>query len=229
MKVSQSLCSLLAAAVLPAGAQVTSSEFRPEIDAYLNAGPRTRLIFQESLNLRGSSSPSRDRLAGYFEIALRPILRRRLREHPDVFRSRYLSFRGGYQYSTPVADGSGAPENRVIAEITACYPLPGGIVVTDRNRGDFRFMRPAFSARYRNRLWLERDLTFSTFQFTPYAYDEIFFDTRYDAWSRNRVVLGLQFPAGAHSVAEPYLLYELRSRGSTHRVRAFGFKLSLYL
>jgi hypothetical protein len=41
--------------------------------------------------------------------------------------------------------------------------------------------------------------------FTPYVYDEIFFDGRYGAWTANRVALGVQFPV-SKGVIEPYLL-----------------------
>jgi len=44
-------------------------------------------------------------------------------------------------------------ENRAIAETTARYPLPGKIVIADRNRGDFRFIKgQGFSDAVRNRL-----------------------------------------------------------------------------
>ena len=92
-------------------------------------------------------------------VALRPLFRRELRRQPDVFRNRYLTFRTGYHYNASTNNGRTSHENLILVKSTARYSLPLGIVLKDRNRGDFRFVqgRP-FSARYRNRLWVEHDV-----------------------------------------------------------------------
>jgi uncharacterized protein DUF2490 len=224
------LClAVLVAATQPAAAQDTPLEFRPTVDVYVNQGSRTRILFQYSLNENRPARDSRGHFAYYLEFALRPVLRRELRRREDVFRKRYLTFRAGYQYTTSLTNGNASSEKRSIAELTAQYPLPGGFAIRDRSRGDFRFVNgQPFSARYRNRLWLDRDLKFRGLVFTPYAYDEIYFDTRYDAWSSNRIALGLQIPAGPHVVAEPYFQQQVNSRSTPRVIDALGLKFSLY-
>jgi hypothetical protein len=108
--------------------------------------------------------------------------------------------------------------------------LPWLLVISDRNRGEVRFIQgQPFSTRYRNRLRLARDVQYGWFNCTPYVYDEIFYDTRYDQWTRNQYALGTQFPVSPHVILEPYYLRQ-NSRHSTYpHIDAFGFKLNLYL
>ena len=109
------------------------------------------------------------------------MFRRELRDRADVYRNRYLTFRAGYRYRTSLTPGASVSENRGIVEVTPRYLLPWQLVVSDRNRGEFRFVKgQTFSTRYRNRLQLERDIKYGTFVFTPYVYDEIFYD--YPVW-----------------------------------------------
>jgi hypothetical protein len=217
------------AAAMPAAAQDVQSQFKPEVDVYFAQGSRTRFIFNGALTQAANGQSSEGEFISYFEIALRPMFRRELRNTQDVFRRRFLTFRAGYEYRTSFI-GSASHENRGIAELTARYPLAAGIVIVDRNRGDFRFVKGrSFSARYRNRLWIERDTKLGAFAFTPYIYDEIFYDSRYDTFTTDRAAAGVQFPVGIHVVLEPYFQAQLESRGATRHTRTLGFKISLFL
>jgi hypothetical protein len=64
--------------------------------------------------------------------------------------------------------------------------------------------------------------------FTLYAYDEIFYDTRYDAWSTNRYAMGVQVPADRHLVVEPYVLRRNDHRSSVPRTNALGLRFNLF-
>jgi hypothetical protein len=222
-------CVLFLFIALTATAQETTQDFRPRVDLYVNQGSRTRLLFRFTYDENAQEPKSHGSFASYVEFALRPVFRRELRRQEDVFRQRYLTFRAGYQYTTSFLKNDSSSENRAIAELTARYPVPYGIVITDRNRGDFRFVKgQPFSARYRNRLRVERDLKVGWFAVTPYVYDEIFYDTRYDAWSTNRIGTGAQFPAGPHVVVEPYVFYQVNSHSSPRRTETLGLTLSFY-
>ncbi len=75
---------------------------------------------------------------------------------------------------------------------------------------------------------LERDIKHGSFAFTPYVYDEIFYDTRYDQWTPNRYAFGFQFPVGPHVVLEPYYLRQDGNRSNPPHVNAFGLKVNFY-
>jgi hypothetical protein len=141
----------------------------------------------------------------------------------------YLNFRTGYQYITSLSGNPSSSENRAIAELTARYPLPASFVILSRHRGDFRWVRgQKFSTRYRHRLWIERDMKVGRVGLSPYVYDEVYYDTRYDAWTTNRVALGIQFPAGPHLVLEPYVQRQENSRSTPRYTNSVGFKFNLF-
>jgi hypothetical protein len=221
--------ALLAFAALPAVAQDSRREWRPEFDLYVSDGERVRFVFENRLTESSAAGYTQGSFQASIDVAMRPLFRRRIRRQPDVFRNRYLTFRTGYRYLPGVNNGKWSAENRMIAEFTTRYPLPLGIVLRDRSRGDFRFVHgQPFSARYRNRLWVERDLVLGKLAVTPYVYDEIYFDGRYGAWTTNRVVLGMQFPVSKW-VIEPYILRQHNTRSTPFRIDAFGLKVSLFL
>jgi Protein of unknown function (DUF2490) len=210
-------------------AQDPRQEFRPEFDLYVSEGSRVRFLFQGAAVESTNAAHSQGASAYFVELALKPLLRRALRQDADVFRRRYLTFRAGYERFTTINNGNVTSENRSILEFTGRYPLSHGFAIVDRNRQESRWVEGRnFSVRYRNRLWVERDLRFKAFAFTPYVYDEVYFDTRFHAWSANRQACGVQVPVATRFVLEPYLLRQVNYQGSPSRIHALGFKFSAF-
>jgi hypothetical protein len=225
--VTAAILLYVAAGDLPG--QNSIREFWPEVDVYVQHGERVRFILQDIFTLAPETHSSRGNFTCWAEVALRPLLRVDLRHQNDVFRKRFLTFRAGYRYIANLENSSSSPEQRSLAELNARYALPGKFVLSDRNRGEFRFIRgQPFSMRYRNRLGLERDLAIGSFAFTPYVYDEYYFDTRYGAWSAVRYSAGVQVPVGRHVSLEPYLSWRINKQSSRRHTAALGFKLNLY-
>jgi Protein of unknown function (DUF2490) len=219
---------LFAISALGAAAQ-TQDEFWPEVDLFVQTNEATRVVIKNSMN-EDRDTDYREGTFGFFvEAALKPIFRRKLREREDVFRKRFLTFRGGYQYTNSMAAGDHNRESRGILEFTGRYPLPLQIVAIDRNRGEFRFIHgQAFSARYRNRLRLERDLKIGRFAITPFGYAEAFYNTRYAAWNQNRLAVGVEIPAGPHVVFQPHFIRQNDTRSDPTHVDALALTLNLY-
>lgn len=119
-------------------------------------------------------------------------------------------------------------------------PKSGGLLLSDRNREDFRFVNGDFSFRYRNRVTIEREFhVFKQRNMTPYASGEVFYDTRYDVWNRNRWTVGVQIslrPGPLRKMLLPqrqviFDLYYTRqndSRSETQHVNDIGAALALY-
>ena len=188
-----------------------------------------RFCFVNSFNQDQSNRNQQGSFTYYVEVALKPVFRRELRNRYDVFRRRYLTFRAGYQYTTSFVPDDSSSEHRIIAESTSRYRLPAAIVVSDRNRGEFRFIKgQPFSMRYRNKLNVERDVRFRQFEFTPYAYAEVFYDTRYTAWNRNRWAAGIQIPAGSHMEVDTFVVRQQDTRATPRWVNALGLTWNLY-
>jgi hypothetical protein len=227
---TQVLCLLFVGAwSVPAAGQSAGGEFWPEVGIYIQQGSAIRFGFVGSASSNPITHDWLGNFTFYAETALKPVFRYELRNRADVYRNRYLTFRGGYRYRTSLTPGASVSENRGILEVTSRYRLPWHLVVADRNRGEFRFIKgQTFSTRYRNRLWLERDFKYGSFVLTPYVYDEIFYDTRYGQWTPNRYAFGVELPVGQHVVLEPYYLRQNGNRSDPPHVNVLGFKLNLY-
>jgi hypothetical protein len=220
---------LLAGAATSARAQETKNEFWPEFDTFVKHGGRIRVVFVDAFNQDQNTRNRQGSFSYFLDFALKPIFRRELREKDDVFRRRFLTFRAGYQFTTSFVSGDPSSERRAIAESTARCPLPGKFVVLDRNRGEFRFITgQPFSIRYRNRLWAERDVKLARLVFTPFAYGEIDYNTRFNAWTTNRYAAGIEFPVGPHVVIEPYMLRQNDTRANPRHLQALGLTFNLY-
>jgi Protein of unknown function (DUF2490) len=225
------LFSLTAGCMAVAAASPNAQEeFWPEVDGYVALSPSTRLQFRTSFKNHPMGDSWEGNFGIHLDLALRPVFRRELRERGDAFKRRFLSFRTGYEYLTNLTDHS-APyvERRWIVECSSRFLLPGKAILSDRNRGDLRLVNgQPFSTRYRNRLQLERDYSLGRFVITPYVDGELFYDTRYDAWTRNRYSVGIQVPAGDHFVLETYGLRQNDSKSSKPHINVVGLKFLFY-
>lgn len=230
------LCLLCFFAVLVFGtrtgmAQETRNEFWPEIDVYINVKPRIRLY------LIGTISKSVED----GEILNAQSYEAQVGAHVDYIPNKHVILRTGYRYGTAVGtNDDGFREHRLIVEQTLRKMLPGDFLLSDRNREDFRFVNGDFSFRYRNRVTIERELAFFKGRnITPYVSGELFYDTRYDAWNRNRLTIGVQHTLlkgplqemllhKRQVVLDVYFMKQNDSRSQTQHVKALGAALSFY-
>jgi hypothetical protein len=215
--------------VAAAAAQEALDEFWPEVKVYKKFDEETRIVFISSFSQAKESRYWEGQFGGQIEWAVLPVLRRDLRSRSDVFTRRYLSFEPGYLYVTSLDGQQPYRENRGILQGTARYLLPLQLLASDRNRIELRAIEgQSFSVRYRNKLQVEREFIFPNFNITPFVSGELFYDTRYDIWNRNRYSTGFQTPVGGHLVVKLYVLHQNDSRSSTPHVNAFGAEFSFY-
>ena len=206
-----------------AHAQSSQGEWSPEIDTYVKLNSYMRLMFVASRSTDGSTYDS-FQFGPNLDITFKPILRNRVRSN-DSSKLQYVTFRVGYQY----LDNVGKPnENRVVLQLTPRVPLPWSLLLSDRNRADLRVISGNFSWRYRNRLTLERTFKIKPVWLTPYAQGEIFYDSRYAAWTRNSYEFGLTFPVRRRIELAPYYQRENDSRSSPPHTNIVGLTMSLY-
>ena len=162
----------------------TRNEFWPEIDVYIHVKPKVRLYLLGTVSKTAEDGELRN--ARGFEA--------QIGAHIDYIPNDHLILRTGYRYGTSVGDSDDPfKEHRLLTEQTLRKMLPGELLLSDRNREDFRFVNGDFSFRYRNRVTIEREVhLFKGRTITPYASAEIFYDTRHNAWNRNRFAIGVQ-------------------------------------
>ena len=209
----------------------TPKELWPEIDVYIDLKPKVRL------NLLGTVSKSVE--DGEFRNS--EAYEAQFGAHIDYIPNEHVILRTGYRFGSSVGSNSDPfKEHRFLTEQTLRTLLPGGLLLSDRNREDFRFVNGDFSFRYRNRVTVEREFhPFKKRTITPYVSGEVFYDTRYGVWNRNRYSVGVQTSLRRGSVMKMLLpkrqiildLYYMRqndSRSDTPHVNALGAALSFY-
>jgi Protein of unknown function (DUF2490) len=213
-----------------AKAQTTNNEVWPEIDVYVNVKPKIRLYFM------GTTS----RAVEDGELFNSKAFEAQIGAHVDYIPNKHIVLRTGYRFGTSLGDASSTyKENRLLTEQTLRKMLPGSLLLSDRNREDFRFIEGDFSFRYRNRVTIEREFLIRKRTITPYVAGEIYYDTRYSAWNRNRLTAGVQTSLRHGPVLKMLLpkrqiildLYYTRqndSRSETQHVNALGAALSFY-
>jgi hypothetical protein len=203
----------------------TVKQIWPEVDFYIPLNEKFRLFF---LATTTKADDTRNNIEG------------QLGAHIDYHVNRRVSLRGGYRYGSSLSGADPFREHRIIFEQTLRQPLPLAVLFSDRNREELRWVNGEFSARYRNRVTLEREFKVLNRPVTPYGSAEVFYDSRFETWNRNRLTVGAQiaFKRGAplislihpkkQLVLDVYLLRQNDSRSQPSRVRAVGMAFSIY-
>ena len=110
----------------------TNTQVAPEMWGYLDVSDRARLFFLANLSDNVTQS-SRDETVGvHLDIALKPILRHRLRVS-DWAREKYLWVRVGYRRNF-----GGSTRETGVLEANSRFALPLGLWTVSRLRTDLR-------------------------------------------------------------------------------------------
>src|ERR1043166_4620986 len=162
------------------GSTITSDhrsrmEFWPEIDVYAPLNKKVRLFF---LFTTTQSEETKSNLEGQFGA------------HVDYTVNSRFGLRAGYRYGFSIKEVHPFKEHRPLLEETLRQRMSLKILLSDRNREEFRFVKGQFSFRY-NRITLELEFV-TTRSITPYISMEAYHDSRFKAWNRNRLTAGLQ-------------------------------------
>ena len=209
----------------------TRQELWPEIDVYINIKPKVRLFLLGTVSKSVEDGELRNAQSYEAQIGV----------HVDYIPNEHVILRAGYRYGTAVgSNDDGFREHRLLTEQTLRKLVPGNFLLSDRNREDFRVINGDFSFRYRNRLTIEREIpVFRSRTTTPYVSGEIFYDTRYHVWNRNRWAVGVQQslrrgPLGkmllpkSQIVLDLYFMRQNDSRSSPPHVNAIGTSLAFH-
>ena len=95
-------------------------------------------------------------------------------------------------------------EERLTIETTLKFPLHAASF-SDRNRFEYHWRTPHLNfIHYRNRMQLERAL--HVWRLSGFIADEIFYDTHFDGWIRNRIYAGIAKKLNQHFSFELYYM-----------------------
>jgi hypothetical protein len=200
-------------------------EIWPEIDVFIPLRPKLRLFLMSSLT---RVEETRDDLEGSVQVSL------------DYLPNHRIILRNGYRYGFSLAGKDPFKEHRIMFEQTFRQSIPLDILVSDRNREEIRIVNGETSVRYRNRLTLERELHIGRFAPVPYGSAEVFYDSRFDTWNRNRLNVGVQIPLKRgfplarlidpkrKVILDLYFSRQNDSRSSPTHVQAVGIAVNIY-
>jgi hypothetical protein len=226
--VRRSVAATLMVVSLGISAHAQTTQVWPEISAFTRLNDRMRFYF-----LATTVKESRESTEGEFgpnlDFYLRPFRdRKRLAGFRlDESKNRFLLLRVGYRYLDSF--GADSDEHRGVFEATARYPLKGGVLVSNRGRVDARFIEGEHSWRFRSRLSVEKEFSLGPVRMNPYARGELFYDSRFDAWSRTEWIGGSAFPLNRRTELEGYFDYQHDTGSDPNRqVHAIGMVLNLY-
>jgi Protein of unknown function (DUF2490) len=143
--------------------------------------------------------------------------------------SKFLSLGPAYRFVATHPTPSGhTRENRWWLDATFKVALRR-LTVSDRSRVEVRRLAGAWSERYRNRLQVERELSFDGHRITPFAAVEAIYDTRFSVWNRKRLYVGARIPLSRRVSLEPYFMRQRDSRSAPHETNVIynGIRLQL--
>jgi hypothetical protein len=222
-----SLTVLFAAAA--SGQGTVSWQFWPEADLYWQFHPNIRLVLGAE-HERDVDYPDVkfEAFLDFFVPRFRPILFRRLVENDDA-RMQRIVLRTGYINSHSVGEQPAKIEHRPLVEATLRWAFPGSLLLSDRNRFEFRFVNGVYSWRYRNQARLERDFKLRAVPLSSYGSVEAFYDSKSSSFNRVRYSAGLVMPVKHWLSVEPYLMRQSTSAVEPRNEDIVGLTLDFYL
>lgn len=213
-----------------------STEFWPEINAYIGIDERSRLMLSAAATRAmegqwtpGNASTQNAQFTLNYDYTLAPILRRDV-PRAEWSKNRLLWARLGFEYGTSGSSGDDSFRSYSgTVELNSRYPTPGNLWLTSRLRVDFRDVNADSSQRYRVRVGGEWDTAVAEHPVTPYSSLEFIYDTRYDKWSRMTLKAGLETPIAEHWRVEPYLSLQFnKPDDELDRVLGIGLTFKVY-
>ena len=221
-----------AAFAQPMLADERQSETVPEINAYIRLSDRFRFFGAAGLTQSLSEGVTDGELGAYLDIlTLKPIFEQNLID-ADWARNRYFWGRIGYAIGG-IHEGldldQGYSEKRFVLEVSGRYPVSSsGLYAVSRIRWDARTLDGEHSDRYRVRIGAEKEFTVFNRAVVPYANAEFFYDTRFDAWSRQLYQIGVEVELIEHIRIEPYYAFQIDTGTSPTHLDRFGLVLKYY-
>jgi hypothetical protein len=203
-------------------------ELWPEVDLFVRLNDHSRLFLLGTLARNRNEGYAEGTVGAHLDAFVAPIVRPWLRHTPDADKRRFLSLRLGYRHGWDLERPSGSKEHRAILEATGRFPPKAGFMLVNRHRLDLRSVDGERSWRYRPRLRLEHEFPVRSRAATAYVMAEVFYDSRYEAWTRKRYSGGVEWPLRGRGVLDTYYCRQDDKQSSIAHVNALGLALNLF-
>ena len=207
-----------------AEAEDVSRELALGLDAFLKLDNQIRLYFNGARTDEREGSGREVEIGANIDFTLMPIVRKRLLAE-DWARERYLFVRAGYRV---LESETGRSERRPVLELHSRAEPAESLWLFSRLRYEHRDVAGEESWRFRVRLGMEREITLGGHAVVPYAHAEAFYDSRFDAWSRERYEAGAEITLNRNWRIEPFLARQRDDRPSAARVDSLGLTIKYF-
>ena len=208
----------------------TRTEAWPEINIYYKINQKLRIYGTYSATKLENSEYADGGIGIYADYFAFPGLRKKFKiPMRDSTRGYYLWVRGGYMYSTTPKDVEPRVyESVFVTEFNLKFHLPYDILLTNKQRLDWRFVNGDFQPRYRTKLNFEKDMHTAFLTFTPYYYLEYFVPLYSGGANRLRMCLGSELRVTKNMNFEVYGLHQFENGSKIPAVNAVGIVFKFY-
>lgn len=206
-----------------------SQEVWPSIDAYYRLNPAFRIYTTVSGTKLSESSYADGAFGIFLDYFTIPPRFHIPRAHNDSLPGKFIWFRVGYQYSaSPPSAEDPFRENMFVTEGNSRFYLPYNVMLTWKNRFDWRIKNGDFNVRYRPRIMFERDFKTEFLSFTGYAFAEYFVNFGQSSVNRFRTQVGIEIRVTKEINYEVFWNHQFQNQPEVPEVDAFGMTLKLY-
>ena len=208
----------------------TKQEVWPEVNVFYKINHKVRLYGLYSATKLKNSSYTDGGIGIYVDYFAFPVVRRKIDPNlRDSTRGYYLWVRAGYLYSTtPPESEDPFKENTIVTEYNARFHLPYHILLTSKNRFDWRIINGSFEPRYRPRIVFEKDMRTEYLYFTPSIYGEYYIYFNGGGLNRFRLSASIQTKVTTHLEFETYYLHQFDNGKNANALDAMGLVLKFY-
>jgi len=207
-----------------------TQEVWPSMDAYYRINPKFRVYGTIGGTKIEESSYTDGAIGVFIDHFTYPLTNIFRPNHAEGLPERFLWLRAGYQYTaTPPSAEDPFKESMVVTEANYRFNLPFEILLTTRNRFDWRFNSGDFNSRYRPKLVLDKDLHTEYLTFTATGFVEYFLNFGNSAVNRLRTQIGVEIKVFKHINYEVFWNHQVANLPEIQKVDAFGMCLKIYL
>lgn len=206
-----------------------AQEVWPSIDMYYRFNPKLRL-YGTMAGTKKESSYAEGAVGVFVDYFTFPFTTLIRKGHPEALPGRYLWLRAGYQYSaTPQSTADPFRESMFVAEANSRFYLPFDILMSVKNRFDFRFSEGDVNGRYRPRISLDKDLQTDFLFFTLSGSLEYYVNFGNGSVNRFRSQLGVEIKVTKIINYEVFWSHQFANQPEIPTIDAFGMTLKFYL
>jgi hypothetical protein len=184
-----------------------ASEFDPSVWVLVELNEHTRLDLYTGRERSEELDSSKGKVGVGVSVRVRPIFNLFDEDDPD---KKYTLVLGTvFEHSKTSEAGESRTENKIALDAWGRWAFKKPkILVTNRNRLEFRWVNGDYHLRYRNWLFAERPIRINKYKVSPFVGAEPFWDQRYQKWNLFRFMGGVRLPVWRRTYMDVFYVRE---------------------